>query len=528
MVEPLMRRGKPAARQSPASGTTCIVVAALIIILTASQAPTALASEQPSGNPLKHLVFIIQENHSFDNYFGTYPSANGIPAGTEIPVNPNASSSLMVTPFHLNATLPISIVGDELPPGVSDPEDLSNSTLVSPFHLSSQVRVEVSSAWGAAHLSYDNGKMDGFIYAQDYYGLNGTLAVGYYDRSDIPYYWDYADNFVLADNFFSSLMGPSLPNHLYIASGTSGGIIGDSGETLTSGGVGVGMLNLTWASLAQELTLDNVSWAWYSGLSTPVAGTVWNVLPLFNYFQQHFQILEAHDLDTNSFFEAINNGTLPSVSWITPGQWEPPGMPSVCVGQDISEHPPARLDCGMDYVSSLVNAIMQSKYWQSTAIIITWDDYGGFYDHVKPPVIDAYGEGFRVPTLIISPWAKHGYIDNTFYEFGSMLKLAESTFNVSSLGNRDAISNNMLDAFDFSQTPQPPLIEPADFVAGMAVEPASNGYAAVSHSTSFTSSETNQYLLPGLFLVAVTAVAAVGIVLAAVLVRKRRIRFSPV
>jgi phospholipase C len=150
---------------------------------------------------------------------------------------------------------------------------------------------------------------------------------------------------------------------------------------------------------------------------------------------------------------------------------------------------------------------------------------------VKPPIIDAYGEGFRVPTLIISPWTKHGYIDNTFYEFGSMLKLAESTFNVTSLGNRDALSNNLLDAFDFSQTPQPPLIEPADFVTGMPVEPASNGYTTVSHSTSSTSStssETNLYLPPGTFLVAVAGVAAVGIVLAAVLVGKRRIQSAPV
>jgi phospholipase C len=210
------------------------------------------------------------------------------------------------------------------------------------------------------------------------------------------------------------------------------------------------------------------------------------VLPLFSYFQEHFQILDTHDLSTQSFIDAIANGTLPAVSWITPGAWEPGGMPSVCAGQDVSEHPPARQDCGMDYVTGLVNAIMKSKYWQDTAIVITWDDYGGFYDHVAPPVIDEYGEGFRVPTLIISPWARHGYVDSTVYEFGSMLKLAETVFNLPTLHTRDATSNDMLNAFDFSQSPQPPLFEPGNFVEGMTVQPLSNGYTGAS--TSSTSS----------------------------------------
>ena len=491
------------------SGLTFLAVASVTFLLVVLQVPSSLGSTSSSEIPIKHLIYIIQENHSFDNYFGTYPGANGIPPGTAIPVNPNSTSSLTVAPFHLNGTLPISIVGDELPPGVADPDELNGSATTSPFHLSTQVQVEVTSAWTAAHLSLDHGKMDGFVYAQDYFQMNGTLAMGYYDRSDIPYYWDYADNYVLADNFFSSLLGPSLPNHLYIASGTSGGIIDDSGNTLNGGGNGVGSLNLTWATLAQELTLSNVTWAWYTGQAVPVSGSVWNVLPLFNYFQQHFQILETHDLGTQSFLDAIGNGTLPAVSWITPGSWEPPGMPSVCAGQDVSEHPPARLDCGMDYVAGLINAVMQSKYWQSTAIVLTWDDYGGFYDNVVPPVVDQYGEGFRVPALIICPWAKHGYIDNTTYEFGSMLKLAETIFHVPSLGTRDVTSNDMLDAFDFTQTPQPPLVEPGNFVAGMPVQPASNGYSPTTTTTSSVSGSST-YQAPTLLLAAVAAVVVIA------------------
>jgi phospholipase C len=518
---------RPTRRRAQTNGQTFMAVASATFLLVTLQVPSVLVLAAPSSDiPIKHLVFIIQENHSFDNYFGTYPGANGIPAGTAVPVNPNASSSLMVAPFHLNATLPISILGDELPPGVSEPTALSNASAIVPFHLPTLTQVQVSSAWGAAHLSYDQGKMDGFIYAQNHSHLNGTLAVGYYDRNDIPYYWDYADNFVLTDNFYSSLLGPSLPNHLYIASGTAGGIIGDSGETLKAGGNGVGMLNLTWASLAQELTLSNVTWAWYTGQSVPVSGTVWNVLPLFNYFQQHFQILEEHDLGTQAFVDSIASGSLPSVSWITPGGWHPPGTPSACATQDVSEHPPSRVDCGMDYVTGLVNAVMQSTYWQDTAIIVTWDDYGGFYDHLAPPTIDAYGEGFRVPTLIISPWARHGFVDHTMYEFGSMLKLAETVFHVPSLSARDSQSNDMLDAFDFAQAPQPPLVEPGNFVAGMSVAPASNGYSTVTTTSSFAMSSsvtsTTASALPSSLVVGMVAVLVIVAGASAIILVGRR------
>ena len=117
---------------------------------------------------------------------------------------------------------------------------------------------------------------------------------------------------------------------------------------------------------------------------------------------------------------------------------------------------------------------MQSQYWQSSAIVVTWDDYGGFYDNVPPPQVDAFGEGFRVPTLVISPWAKHGFIDHTQYEFASLLRLAEDNFNLPRLGTRDVTSNDMMNSFDFSQAPQPPLIEPANFVGPATVSTTSS------------------------------------------------------
>ena len=173
-----------------------------------------------------------------------------------------------------------------------------------------------------------------------------------------------------------------------------------------------------------------------------------------------------------------------------PGAWQPPNFPSVFKGQSVSEHPPARPDAGMDYVSYLVNQVMNSSYWQSAAIVITEDDYGGFYDHVAPPQIDSSGLGFRVPTLIISPWAKHGYIDHTQYEFSSMLALAEHTFNLPSLHARDSISNDMTNSFDFNQSPQPTFIEPANFVAQSSPESTQTPTSKPSPTATPTRSAT--------------------------------------
>ena len=501
------------------SGRAAFSAFLLILVLFFTLACTPALSSAKSGYPIRHLIFIIQENHSFDNYFGTYPGANGIPLGASNPVDLNSTMMGLVSTFHLNATQPIMIQGDELPPGIADPLELGDSddTNISSFHLLSTVTTDISHTWTAAHTAYDNGKMDGFVYAQNILGLNGTEAMGYYTRSDLPYYYDYADNYVLDDNFFSSLMGPSLPNHLYIASGTSGGIIGNGGQTLNnSTGIELSALHLTWLTLAQELTAANVSWAWYTGDSDPDIGTLWNVLPLFAYFQKNPQVLDEHDLNTQDFVDSVANGSLPAVSWITPGKWKPSNFPSLLEqvpNNEVSEHPPARLDCGMDYVASLVNDVMQSQYWSNSAIIITWDDYGGFYDHFAPPQVDAYGEGFRVPTLVISPFAKHHYIDHTQYEFGSLLKLAETVFNLPSLGTRDVNANNMLNSFDFHQAPQPALVEPADFIAGESTSPKSNGY----NHNFFLSLIWNPYFFP-------TLVAVEAIVIAALLIHVRQLR----
>jgi len=486
------------------------IIAVLFVGLFIPLAPRPV---QGSQSKIQHLIFIVQENHSFDNYFGTYPGVNGLSFDTAIPYDPNDTNLGYVRPFHLNVSQPIMIWGDELPPGVADPDDLQpqqvNST--TPYHFDSEsIGRDLSHAWTVAHRAYDSGKMDGFVAAE-----GSILTMGYYDRSDIPYYWDYANQYVLDDNFFSSLMGPSFPNHLYIASGTSGPIsnlpplcLETSCQWILNGHVVDNPpsdynwqgLSLDWATLAQEMSNANVSWSWYDGEARPTRPNIWDVLPLFTYFQNNPDQLDEHVRNTQAFIDDVQNGQLPAVSWIIPGSWVPPTYPAACKGQSPSEHPPARSDCGMDYVSYLVNQVMQSQFWQSSAIVITWDDYGGFYDHVPPPQVDAFGEGFRVPTLVISPWAKDGYVDHTQYEFASLLRLAEDNFNLPTLGTRDVSANDMMNSFDFNQSPQPVLIEPANFVG-----PASET-TTTTQTTSISELSPIQFYLVLALLVSVAAV----------------------
>ena len=502
--------------------TTALIVVALLAF---NCLPALAASAQTSK--IQHVIFIVQENHSFDNYFGTYPGAKGIPSGLLLYSNPGQKNSTAYAPYLLSDSTPIYLTGDELPPGVSDPSQLTATSPYLPHHLTSEAGPLLTNAWAAAHVAYDNGKMDGFISAQG----GSTQTMGYYDRSDIPYYWDYADHYVLADNFFSSLLGPTFPNHLYIASGAAGPISVKGNYSWLVNGTIVGdlggsypydQLKLGWSTLAQELTTKNTTWNWYDGDPDPTAGSAWDVLPLFTYFQQNPSQVTQHIKGTQSFSSDIKAGKLAAVSWIMPGSWAPPTYPSGCLGIDTSEHPPARSDCGMDYVSYLVNNVMQSQYWNSTAIVLTWDDWGGFYDNVAPPQVDEFGLGFRVPTIVISPWVKPHFIDSTQYEFSSMLKFAESVFNLPALGTRDASVNDMLSMFDFNQTPLPPLIEAANYFQAAPVTSTTTSQSS-SQTTTQPSPQPNGYLLPAVG-IAVVIVAAAGI---AYVAGKRFVRPRP-
>lgn len=400
---------------------------------------------------LEHFVYIIQENHTFDNYFGTYPGAEGIPPHTRLPFRPGGPAEF------------------------------------APYHTHQLSLTNLPHDWQAARLAYDNGRMDGFLYAEwplalRYYwsepvpetdprlvhpvpGLPHKLVyqegplrrrriprpksapqgrppaeflqtVAYYDYREIPNYWDYARRFTLCDHFFTSEMGPSEPNHLFAVAAEAGGLVNNPFQDV-HGQEGV----YSFPTLCESLSRAGVSWRYYDAKARPKEHGLWNPLMGFTSFKDN-PALSENIVAFHNFNSDVVHGRLPAVSWIVP-TWE------------VSEHPPYRSDVGMWWVTDIVNTIMRSPYWSTTAIIVTWDDYGGFYDHVPPPQVDAYGLGFRVPCLVISPYAKPGYICRQTLDFTSPLKLIERRFDLPPLTERDRAANDMTDCFDFARQPIP-------------------------------------------------------------------------
>jgi len=416
------------------------------------------SAENTPEIPINHIIYIIQENITFDHYFGTYPGADGIPAELKLAFRPGGQAE--VSPFHLDKT--------------AIPHDLNHS-------------------WQAAQVAYNGGKMDGFLWAEwpralHYYwrgevpkinpnkiqpvtgqpGNGGPIfnpnvrdgqlvgkkpnspparrppdwvlnTVSYYDYHEIPNYWDYARRYTLCDRFFSSLTGPSEPNHLYTIAAQSGGLVNNPGPNIARKEA-----VYNFKTLAELLQSNGISWKYYDEKPDPHEHSLWNPLPGFKNFTAGGELMK-NVVPLANFFSDIKDGRLPSVCWIVPN------------GPD-SEHPPQDSARGMWHVTELVNAIMNSPYWKDTAIVITWDDFGGFYDHVAPPKVDKYGYGFRVPALVISPYARAGFVDHTQFDFTSPLKLIETRFHLAALTDRDRASNDMLSCFDFKQTPLAPEV----------------------------------------------------------------------
>jgi len=297
-----------------------------------------------------------------------------------------------------------------------------------PFHLSNTSTSSLNHDSVTARTAYDNGKMDGFVYAE-----GSNLTIGYYDYRDIPYYWDYASKYVLLDNYFSSMMGPSVPNLFYLLSGQSGNSINNQ------------EVNVNWTLIMNKLDNRGISWKFYTDTKDQQ-----NPFPYGPTLQTNASLLK-NTVTNDKFLSDVANGTLASVVWVT-------------AEENQSEHPPTDIAVGEHYVTDLINGLMASKYWDSTAIFLTWDDYGGWFDHVAPPQLDSYGLGFRVPCLVISPYAKEGFIDHTQSDHTSLLKFIETTYGLSPLTQRDANANNMLNAFNFNQQPRDPLILPGKYL----------------------------------------------------------------
>ena len=387
----------------------------------------ARAQASPTGiEKINHVIWIIQENRSFDNYFGTYPGADGLPPGTCLPVLPE--STQCVKPFHMPKGQPAN--------------DLNHD-------------------WDTIHAAYDHGRMDGFVWAE-----GSSFTMGYYDERDIPNYWNYAHRFTLCDHFFSSQMGYSLPNHAYTVAAQSGGLIVNVANLKELEDTMDDPDGFSFASIAELMSKTDIPWKYYVesqpvpkgvpmrlsetgvrlAFPDPKQFSLWNPLPGFKKIRDSPAEM-AHLVDLKEYFNDLEKGTLPVVSWIIPDY------------QD-SEHPVALPEDGMWYVAKLVNALMASRYCRDSVIFLTWDDYGGFYDHVSPPEIDAYGLGPRVPMLVISPYAKRDYISRSDYEFCSVLKFVEEHWGLHHLTPRDHWANDMRDCFDFTQTPNSTLIIP--------------------------------------------------------------------
>jgi phospholipase C len=451
--------------------------------LVAASCSAAGSSSSPSSSPagigkIGHVVVIMQENRSFDSYFGTYPGADGIPR-----------------------------TGGRFTVCVPDP---ATKGCQAPYHDSADRNGGAAHSHAAAVADIDGGKMDGFI-AQAESSTKGCSdpqapqcahsatpdVMGYHDAREIPNYWAYAENYALDDHLFEPVSSWSLPDHLYLVSGWSARCDSEAPSSCHNDingpyppgqqqryvdqaiATGTAPVSDAWTDITYLLYQHHVSWGYYvetgdqpdcedDAADCPAKAQdyktpgIWNPLPLFSDVQHDGQLRNVQPY--TDFLSQAAKGTLPSVSWITPSQVN-------------SEHPPASVHEGQAWVTDLVDAVMKGPDWRSTAIFLSWDDWGGFYDHVVPPAVDGNGYGLRVPGLVISPYARRGFIDHQTLSHDAYLKFIEDDFlggarlDPATDGRPDprpdvresaGALGDLTRDFDFTQPPRPPLLLPLD------------------------------------------------------------------
>jgi phospholipase C len=459
-----------------------VLVATIALLVLGSAVLVWRDSIRAQGSPVRtgnltgihkiqHVIVLMQENRSFDSYFGTYPGADGIPMKNGHPqvCSHDPATHRCVYPYH----------------------DRSQRDYGGP-HAASNAKADIA-----------QGHMNGFV-AQAEKGSRkfckrdpfsplcsrpnlATTVMGYHTDSEIPNYWKYARNFVLQDHMFEPNYGWSLPAHLFMVSGWSAGCP-DPYNAMTCHNdlkhpdhdflATPQVPDFGWTDITYLLHKHHVSWRYYvangtkpdcdddqmfctrrtNGLQNHTTPEIWNPLPDFVTVHQDHQI---NDIQASSnFFTAAKQGRLPAVTFIVPNGTH-------------SEHPPALISKGQAWVTRVVNAVMQSPDWNSSAIFVSWDDWGGFYDHVVPPTVDHSGYGIRVPGLVISPYARSGYVDHHVLSFDAYLKFIEDDFlhkarlNPQTDGRPDprpdvrenaTILGNLKNDFDFSQKPRAPLL----------------------------------------------------------------------
>jgi phospholipase C len=470
------RGGTTASRFRLVAPVMVVVIAVASLALSALAGPkrSAFAAVPPGLAKIKHVVMVMQENRSFDHYFGTFPGADGIPMVNGIPTSCNPSTA----------------------GGCKRPYVDHRDVVAAGPHASGNVPKVV-----------DGGKMDGFLSesekaAQSCAAVNAGCpqnpvnVLGYHTESDIPNYWKYARNFVLQDRMFQPNASWSLPAHLFQVSGWSAscpshdpmscvsdldmaGKRPDNFADPTNVKLDPFSPIYAWTDLTYLLHKQNVSWGYYvvsgnepdcaddAALSCapveqqPHTPGIWNPLPYFDTVRNNGQVGNVQSID--NFYTAAHAGTLPAVSWIQPSG-------------DVSEHAPlGSVSAGQSFVTSVVNAVGNSPDWSSTAIFVAWDDWGGFYDHVVPRTVDQNGYGLRVPAFLVSPYAKQGYVDHQTLSFDAYIKFIEDVFlggqrlDPATDGRPDSrptvresvsILGDLASEFDFNQIPRPPLLLP--------------------------------------------------------------------
>jgi phospholipase C len=443
-----------------------------IALLAIFLASSALGFAEGERTPLRHIIVLYMENRSFDNLYGSFPGANGLPRGAGLQVNAAG------VPYE---SLPAVLDTRKRPPAADPrfPSSLPNA----PFAIDAYVSPDTATG-DLVHRFYqeqfqiDGGKMDRFAAGSDAAGL----VMGYFDTRRLPMY-DLVRQNTLDDNFFHAAFGGSFLNHFWLIAARSpvwknapqditarlddkGAVVKDGIVTpdgyavntaftvFTPHPANVDAAHLvpaqTFPTIGERLSGKNVTWAWYSGgWNDAVAG---RPDPLFQFHHQPFAFFAAygdgtpgralHLKDEKDFVAAVQDGNLPAVSFVKP------------LGEK-NEHPGyTDLIQGELWLRDTVTMIQGSPVWKDCAIIITYDENGGEYDHVAPPVVDEWGPGTRVPTIVISPFARRAFVDHTRMDTTSILALIEYQYDLQPLSRRDAGANNMLTSFDFKGTGQ--------------------------------------------------------------------------
>ncbi len=401
----------------------------------------------PAKTPIDHIIFVVKENRTFDTYFGKYPGADGATTGKTID----------------GKTVPLLPAPDTM------------------HH-------DITHGFWSGLYSVDGGRMDGFNTIAGGQALQGYVQMS---RTSIPHYFDYADRFVLADHFFTSMYGPTYPEHLYTIAAQSNGIVDNKAEAVPTPGhycdsssaytvafppdlaqavrekimrlenhiVDQSPFAMTQIEkylisirdcfnikiLPDELQRAGISWKFYSDPWFPI-GDIMRAIKHVRYGPEW-----SHVVPSESFLTDIEKGHLPKVSWVNP--------PTAYNEHPSQPHRDQSACAGENWTVQMMNELQDSPYWRHTAVIVVWDDFGGFYDHVKPPQYDIMGLGARVPELFMSPWTARGTnrlggkVDHHVYEFSSVLRFIEEVFHLPAMTQRDRQADPLTGAFDFSKPP---------------------------------------------------------------------------